>query len=236
MAAQLIPGQNAVLTQRVLRFGATGDVALDLSVLVVGDNRIARSSDDFVFYNQPQAAGVRLSGDGVDISLDEVDSAARGLLCIASADPPTTPVPRLSATLTDPTGAVADFAIPLVGLETAVICFELYRRGTDWKVRALGQGYSGGLAQLLDVHGVEVDDAPEPAPVATPPAQADPAIEIEPLDTRRALERMWMIFEDAARSTASVTSSRSYALDRLDNELSMAVADPAMRQIGRAHV
>ncbi len=232
MTIALTPGQNATLPQRVLRFVASSDSAMDMSALVVGDNLTAMSSDEFVFYNQPETSGVRLASDGVHINLDDVRADASGVLCIVSADPatPTGPLGQLAGTLFDSAGsALAEFPIPLAGNETAVICLELYRRGLEWKVRAVGQGYAGGLAQLITVHGVDVDDQPPPA--TTRPAVSDPALSvpIAPLDHASALERVWMIFEDAARSTAAVVSARNYAGIRLDDELSSAVADPATR-------
>lgn len=199
---------------------------MDMSALVVGDNLTAMSSDEFVFYNQPETSGVRLASSGVHINLDEVRADASGVLCIVSVDPAATSAPpgRLAGTLFDSAGsALVEFPIPLAGNETAVICFELYRRGPEWKVRAVGQGYAGGLAQLITVHGVEVDDQPPPASTPTEP------VPVTPLDNGHALERMWMIFEDAARSTAAVVSARDYAGTRLDDELSSAVADPATR-------
>ncbi|MBN1174120.1 MAG: TerD family protein [Micromonosporaceae bacterium] len=49
-----------------------------------------------------------------------------------------------------------------------MIALEVYRRAGAWKVRAVGQGYAGGLAELITDHGVVVDGAPS-APVAAPP-------------------------------------------------------------------
>jgi tellurium resistance protein TerD len=40
--------------------------------------------------------------------------------------------------------------------ETAMIFGELYRSGTDWKFRAVGQGYSTGLAGIARDFGVNV--------------------------------------------------------------------------------
>lgn len=40
--------------------------------------------------------------------------------------------------------------------ETAMIFGELYRAGTDWKFRAVGQGYNGGLGPLARSFGVNV--------------------------------------------------------------------------------
>jgi tellurium resistance protein TerD len=40
--------------------------------------------------------------------------------------------------------------------ETAMIFGELYRNGGDWKFRAVGQGFAGGLAPLAKSFGVNV--------------------------------------------------------------------------------
>jgi tellurium resistance protein TerD len=39
--------------------------------------------------------------------------------------------------------------------ETAMIFGELYRMGSEWKFRAVGQGYKGGLAPLARSYGVD---------------------------------------------------------------------------------
>ena len=38
--------------------------------------------------------------------------------------------------------------------ETAMVFGEVYRNGTDWKFRAVGQGYSSGLAGIARDFGV----------------------------------------------------------------------------------
>jgi tellurium resistance protein TerD len=40
--------------------------------------------------------------------------------------------------------------------ETAMNFGELYRNGSDWKFKAVGQGYAGGLAALAGSYGVNV--------------------------------------------------------------------------------
>jgi len=40
--------------------------------------------------------------------------------------------------------------------ETAMIFGELYRHGSDWKFRAVGQGFAGGLGPLAKNYGVNV--------------------------------------------------------------------------------
>ena len=40
--------------------------------------------------------------------------------------------------------------------ETAMVFGEVYRNGADWKFRAVGQGFNGGLAPLAKNYGVNV--------------------------------------------------------------------------------
>jgi len=39
-------------------------------------------------------------------------------------------------------------------IETAMIFGELYRHGQEWKFRAVGQGFSGGLQQMCATYGI----------------------------------------------------------------------------------
>ncbi|WP_433660557.1 TerD family protein [Nocardia sp. CA-128927] len=257
---QLKAGQNMPLTGDVVRFGAKAEAALDVSALVVAENLKVFTPEDFVFYNQPSAAGVRLAGDEVTITLPEVRGDAKAVLLVVSADPAVPGRPgglgSVTATLSENEQVAAEFVITPSSGEAALICLEVYRRGTDWRLRAVGQGYSGGLGVLLTAHGVEVEDDPAdpaaqtgsaaqtgdvPQPSATP--QPGPGVHTmagpmasearsagaAPLEVGHGLERLWMIFEDAARSAAALVSARDYAAKRLDHELSVAVSDPATR-------
>lgn len=49
---------------------------------------------------------------------------------------------------------VASYTITGLDAESAVVAMELYRRQGAWKVRAVGQGYAGGLAELLADQGL----------------------------------------------------------------------------------
>ncbi|MGW6392181.1 TerD family protein [Streptomyces sp. NPDC055103] len=50
---------------------------------------------------------------------------------------------------------IASYTITGLDIESAVVALELYRRQGAWKVRAMGQGYEGGLAALLGDQGLE---------------------------------------------------------------------------------
>lgn len=232
----LVAGQNApVAASRLIFSVATGEVEPDLVGLVVGTDLRATGSDDVVFYNQSQTAGVHLEGRRLVVDLDQVRAGAT-VLCAVSLDDA---VGDLSPGLTAELGNDADTTLftftlrPVFG-ETALLCFELYQRSGLWKVRALGQGYRGGLAELLTAHGVDVDDEPE-----LPSSNARAAQQISgataPADVGlgtgygAAVARAHVVFEDAARSAAGFVQAESFALDRLDQELGDALADPVHR-------
>ncbi|MEV0294377.1 TerD family protein [Nocardia sp. NPDC050710] len=238
---QLKAGQNMPLAADVVRFSAKAGAALDVSALVVAENLRVIEPGDFVFYNQPATPGVTVTAEEVTITLAQVRADAKAVLLVVSADP-AAPVPSgglgpVTASLAGSDSVTAEFAITPTAGETALICLEVYRRGAEWKVRAVGQGYAGGMAVLLSAHGVEVDGPVEPsAPVESTgrdtiagPRPGEHPTGPAPVEVAHGLERLWMIFEDAARSAAALISARDYASKRLDTELSAAVADPATR-------
>ncbi|MFJ4339776.1 TerD family protein [Streptomyces sp. NPDC088915] len=88
---------------------------------------------------------------------------------------------------------IANYTVTGLDSESAVVALELYRRQGAWKVRAMGQGYEGGLAALLGDQGLERSAdvaaailaavAPEPAPAATAPQARVPEPERVPRST-----------------------------------------------------
>ena len=149
-----------------------------MSALVTDDGGKVRGDADFVFYNQPTAPGARLHGDTLTVDpAARRPGATRVTVVISAADPGTAlgvlPAPTLH--VTGPGGHVLTRFTPLrPRRETVLLLAELYRRGTAWKLRALGQGYADGLAGLARDFGVDVADdassasAATPAPVALP--------------------------------------------------------------------
>lgn len=77
-----------------------------------------------------------------------------------------TAAPSVTVSGTDGT-ELARYRLDGLDAETAVVAVELYRRQGVWKVRAVGQGYAGGLAALLHDQGL-----PQAAAVAATIEQA----------------------------------------------------------------
>ncbi len=75
---------------------------------------------------------------------------------------------------------LARFELTTSGMgETAITLARLYRRAGEWKFRAIGQGFVGGLAPLARNYGVNVAEE-EPAPPAAPTPPPAPAARATP--------------------------------------------------------
>ena len=186
MGSTLSKGQNAPLPGGPVTVTVDVATAADLSALMVTDTGKVRSDADFIFFNQPVGPGVQClapeAGQGWRIVIDPsaVPATIEQIRTVITLENGrfgdiAAPVARVS----DAGGnALADFTITGLQTESIVIALEIYRRGTDWKVRAVGQGYAGGFAALVTDHGVSVDD--EPAPAAPPPPAAPVAAAYPP--------------------------------------------------------
>ncbi len=174
---QTLPkGANAPLPAGPVTVRVTASSPVDISALLVTATGKVRGDADFVFYNQPQAPGVRYNPDGVDVEPGDVDAAIETVVVTASLDGrgPAT-FGALGSLRMDVAVAgqpVAVFTPEGLDAETALLCVEIYRRGAQWKVRAVGQGYANGLAGIATDYGISVDEeqpataAPTPPPVA----------------------------------------------------------------------
>jgi stress response protein SCP2 len=205
MTRTMVKGSNIPLeasgVRAVLRWSPGAGVPdVDASALLLGPDGRVRSDEDFVFYNQPRhPSGLARHlpkrsvpeglTDAVEVDLAGLDSGVDRVVVVASADgSPFALVPDLRVLLYDAAGAVAQpvavFDVePDTGDETALICGELYRRGDQWKFRALGQGYADGLVGLASEFGIAVEapaasaettSAPQPVPAQEPATGSEP--------------------------------------------------------------
>ncbi|MEU1467282.1 TerD family protein [Streptomyces sp. NPDC005761] len=153
----------------------TGDGDADVSVLLLDGGGKVRSDSDFFYYNNPAAAdgSVQLLGktptdggseDRIGLDLTAVPPDVERLVVTASRYGGSRfgELDDLRMTVADRTGEVLlGFSIADAGVESAFIFGELYRRGAEWKYRAVGQGYETGLAGLATDFGIDVDDEGE---------------------------------------------------------------------------
>jgi tellurium resistance protein TerD len=154
------------------------DFDLDASVFMTAENGKVRRDEDFIFYHQLQSlcGSVEHTGDNrtgvgdgddeaIKVELDKVPAHIQRLV--------------VSVTIYDAEirrqnfGQVDEAFIRIVNLdtdqeiarfdlsedystETGMVFGEIYRHGGEWKFKAVGQGYAGGLEALCRKFGVDV--------------------------------------------------------------------------------
>lgn len=174
----LVKGQNAPLAAERIRIIVDVAAPADLSALLLTAAGRVRSDADFAHPRQPKADGVGwVQADQrqeLALDLSAVPPDVERVIAVVSVDDRAFgAVPAPIARLLDTNGEeFGTFVISGLSDERALIAWELYRRAGAWKFRAVGQGYSGGLAQLSSAHGVS---APPPARPVTRPAASSRA-------------------------------------------------------------
>jgi tellurium resistance protein TerD len=148
---------------------------LDASALLVAENGKVRSSADFIFYNQLASAdgsvnhlGDNRSGDGdgddeqISVELQKVAADVKRVVIAVSIDRADErrqnfgQVRGAYCRVLDQDGNeivrfdLSEDAAP----ETAMVFAEVYRNGAEWKFKAVGQGYTTGLAGIANDFGV----------------------------------------------------------------------------------
>ncbi|WP_145908092.1 TerD family protein [Kitasatospora viridis] len=183
----MTPGANAPLTAARVTVEVTAPQRLDVSGLLLSATGKVRSDADLVFYNAPRGPGVShrpATGaipDAITVDTWAVPADVAKVLVVASLDDPAASFAGVEPTATvrdaDTGRVLTTFTPPRLGREKALVVVEVYRRGAEWKIRAVGQGYAEGLAGIAADFGVSVDEPPAapPMPAYAPAAPAAPA-------------------------------------------------------------
>lgn len=151
---------------------------LDASVFLLGENEKVLSDKAFIFYNNSKSEcgnvehlGDNRTGEGegddeqVTVKLTGLPQEAKKLafsVTIHDADQRRQNFGQVSNAyiriLNKADNAeIARFDLSEdASVETAMIFGELYRNGADWKFKAIGQGFAGGLAPMASNFGVDV--------------------------------------------------------------------------------
>jgi tellurium resistance protein TerD len=153
------------------------DFDLDASAFLLNASGKVRNDGDFCFYNNKDVAGAVVhQGDNRTGEGDGDDEQVKIVLSKMPAD-----VDKVAVAVTihdgesrgQSFGQVSNAFIRLVdnktgteivrydlsedaSVETAMILGEVYRNAGEWKFRAVGQGFKGGLGPLAGNYGVNV--------------------------------------------------------------------------------
>ncbi|MDE9433684.1 TerD family protein [Xenorhabdus bovienii] len=174
------PTMNIVLVGLGWDMRATDGAAFDLdaSVFMVGEDGKVLSDGHFVFFNNKVSPcgsvshqGDNRTGEGagddeqIKIDLTKVPADVKKVVfavTIYDADNNKQNFGMVSNSFirvvnNDNDQEIARFDLSEdASTETAMIFGELYRHNTEWKFKAVGQGFAGGLSALAIQHGITI--------------------------------------------------------------------------------
>lgn len=151
---------------------------LDASAFLLTASGKVRGDHDFIFYNQLKSLDGAVEHTG-DNRSGQGDGDDESILVDLSKVAPEIDKVVITVTIHDAQsrgqnfGQVANAFIRIVNqdtgievvrfdlaedysTETAMVFGEVYRHNGEWKFRAVGQGYSGGLAAMCAQYGIQV--------------------------------------------------------------------------------
>ncbi|MFF0476038.1 TerD family protein [Streptomyces sp. NPDC004284] len=164
MTAELVRGQNHPLPETRLEIRVSAGHPV-LAGAVLGDEQGRVAGAEWVAHpGAPSLPGVDVPGrpaadHRLAVDLDAVPAAVHRVSVLLALTGTAARFGALAApfvAVTGPDGTeIASYTITGLDRESALVALELYRRQGAWKVRAMGQGYEGGLAALLGDQGME---------------------------------------------------------------------------------
>ncbi|MFJ4199246.1 TerD family protein [Streptomyces sviceus] len=165
MTAELVRGQNHPLSQARLEIRIAAGTPVVAGATLGDEHGRVHGVEWVVHPGAPTLPGLEVSRQAaadhrlaVDLgAVPEAVHRVHVLLALPAAGGPvrfgSVAAPFVAVTGLDGT-ELASYTITGLDAESAVVALELYRRQGAWKVRAVGQGYAGGLAELLTDQGL----------------------------------------------------------------------------------
>ena len=174
------PGMKKMLVGLGWNLRATDGDAFDLdgSVFLLGAGGKVRSDADFVFYNQAKSSdgsvvhsGDNRTGEGegddesITVELDKVPADVEKIaVCVTihDAEAKRQNFGMVASAYVRCVDAVTNVEVARYDLsedasvETAMIFGEIYRHNGEWKFKAMGQGFKGGLDPMAKNFGVNL--------------------------------------------------------------------------------
>ncbi|WP_328722301.1 TerD family protein [Streptomyces sp. NBC_00247] len=166
MTAELVRGQNHPLPSTRLEVRVSAGSPVVAGATLADEQGTVRGAAWVAHPGAPRLPGIEVprraaSEHRLDLDLDALPGEVhRVTVLLALPRTPGAPTgfgavaaPFVSVTGPEGTG-IAGFTLTGLDTESAVGALEFYRRAGAWKVRAVGQGYSSGLAGMLFDHGL----------------------------------------------------------------------------------
>lgn len=167
MTAELVRGQNHTLPQTRLEIRVSAGAPVVAGATLGDEHGTVHGVEWIAHPGSPQLPGLEVSRQAaadhrlavdLDALPDEVHRVTVLLALPLEAGGPTSfgavASPFVAVTGLEGT-EIATFTLTGLDSESAVAALEIYRRQGGWKVRAVGQGYAGGLAAMLADQGMD---------------------------------------------------------------------------------
>ncbi|MCZ9350549.1 TerD family protein [Streptomyces mutabilis] len=161
MTAELTRGQNHPLPRARLEIRVSAGTPVVAGATLGDENGKVHGVERVAHPGTPTLPGLEVSRQAaadhrLAVDLDAVPDAVHRvsvLLALPAGGPGPARFGSVAAPFVAVTGLdgdeVASYTLTGLEAESAVVALELYRRQGAWKVRAVGQGYAGGLAELF---------------------------------------------------------------------------------------
>lgn len=160
------------------KYSGGADFDLDASAFLANDSSKVMYDHDFIFYNNMEATNKCVIHTG-DNRTGEGDGDDEQIIVEFDKIPDHVHTIGIAITIHDAEGRSQNFGqvsnafVRVVNeetkvevlrydlgedfsVETAVVVCEIYRNNNEWKFKAIGSGFSGGLAALCRNYGLEV--------------------------------------------------------------------------------
>lgn len=161
----------------VKQYDGGQDYDLDASAFLLNASGKCRTESDFIFYNNLRSPDGSVIHTG-DNRTGEGEGDDEQIKIDFSKIPHDVEKVAITVTIHDAEmrrqnfGQIANAFVRLVNedtgaevlrydlgedfsIETAVVFCEIYKHGNDWKFNAVGSGYQGGLASLVNAYGLD---------------------------------------------------------------------------------
>lgn len=165
---EIISGQNTIVNISVFQISVNCSIEMldnndiDVSAFLLNAEGKVSKDNDFIFYNNPKSESrcIDLNSDNPEVQFFTLDLSKVPINVKKIAFVLTVPVEFSYATeLSIGIKYILSFSPETKQMkEKSLVLGELYVHNDNWKFRALGMGFQGGLSPLATSYGVEIDD------------------------------------------------------------------------------
>lgn len=234
----LSTGQNIAVPFCVVQVQLTTEnknpaLSIDHSIFLLNAAGKVATDEDFIFFNNPNRADVGVihnpNNGSTELELNKVPATiAKIVFALTISDGVNKhqcfrDVGATKLTLLDKNSDAEAVVFDLSTAdknETALIIGEFYQRNAEWKFRAIGQGFNGGLQPLAELYGVDIgvgesNQAPQPpAPVPPcPPPSPTLSLSKTPINLKKSGEKATISLTKGAKVTARLKWETKADLD-----------------------